>query len=50
MITRDAGMTTNREVPPFSHGVFADHLVRFIVADDQVSRDNLAFFHILTGL
>jgi hypothetical protein len=39
--------TRNRrdvEVPPFSREAFLEHLVRFVVADDQVCPDNLAFF------
>ena len=50
LTTHDACNTSNRDVPPFSSEVFLDHLVRFIVADDQVSRDDLAFIHILTSI
>jgi len=33
-----------RELPPFSPASFMGQLVRFIVADDQVSTNNLFFF------
>ena len=39
-----------RDIPSFSPLVFLDHLVRFIVADDQVSSDDLAFVLTLTSL
>jgi hypothetical protein len=41
---------TTRSVPPFSAATFLDHLVRFIVADDQVWFTNLGFVHVLTHL
>ena len=37
-------------IPSFSLAAFVEHLVRFIVADDQVSPDDLAFLHTLKGL
>jgi hypothetical protein len=39
-----------RELPSFSPAAFLEHLVRFVVADDQVSPDDPAFFHALTSL
>jgi hypothetical protein len=42
--TQDPRNVRNREVPPFSPAAFLEHLVRFIVADDQVSLDYLSFF------
>lgn len=41
---------TNRLVPPFSPKAFLDHLVRFIVADDQVCLNDFMFFNTLTPL
>ena len=35
----------NQDVLPFSPAVFLEHLVCFVVTDDQVSFDSLAFFH-----
>jgi hypothetical protein len=43
--TDNKGNKRDSNVPPFSLPVFLEYLVRFIVADDQVSPDNLAFFH-----
>jgi hypothetical protein len=48
--TRDASTQNDRnqrdpDVPSFSPAVFLEHLVRFIVADDQVSPNGLVFFH-----
>ena len=45
--TQNARNQRGREVPSFSPPVFLEHLVRFIVADDQVSPDDLVFFHTL---
>jgi len=39
-----------RGVPSFSEEAFLEHLVRFIVADDQASPDDLMFFYTLTSL
>jgi hypothetical protein len=35
----------NQDVPPFSPVTFLEHLVCFVVTNDQVSFDSLAFFH-----
>jgi hypothetical protein len=40
----------DQELPPFSPGVFLEHLVRFVVADDQVRLNDLVFFHHLTDV
>jgi hypothetical protein len=53
--SRDASTQNPRnqrgqEVPSFSPAAFLEHLVRFVVADDQVSPDDLVFFHSLTNL
>jgi hypothetical protein len=40
----------DRALPQFSPEVFLERLVCFIVADDQVSPNNLVFFHMLTCL
>ena len=47
--TQNAHNQCGREVPSFSPAAFLEHLVRFIVADDQVSPDDLVFFHTLTN-
>lgn len=52
--TGDASVRNNhkvavRKAPPFSPAAFLEHLVRFIVADDQVC-PGLLFFHALTRL
>ena len=39
-----------RDLPSFSPEAFLECLVRFIVADDQVSLDDFAFLHTLTSL
>lgn len=41
---KNASNAHNPSVPWFSHEVFLDHLVSFIVADDQVSQNNLMAF------
>ena len=38
----------DQSLPQFSREVFLDYLVSFIVADDQVSQNNLMFFLTLT--
>lgn len=43
--THDARKTRNSELPPFSPAAFLEHLVRFVVADDQVSPEDLWLFH-----
>jgi hypothetical protein len=48
--THNARNTHDRELPSFSPEAFREHLVRFVVADDQVSPGGLAFFHTLTSL
>lgn len=48
--TQNARNQRGCEVPSFSTEAFLEHLVRFIVADDQVSSDDLVFFHTLTNL
>jgi hypothetical protein len=45
-----SGNVRDRSLPQFSPVAFLEHLVRFIVADDQVSPNNLVFFHALTCL
>jgi len=40
----------DRGIPSFSLVAFVEHLVRFIVADDQVSPDDLVFLYTLKGL
>ena len=40
----------DRAVPQFSAMAFLDSIVSFVVADDQVSPNNLAFFLALTRL
>ena len=47
--TENARNQRGQEVPSFSPAAFLEHLVRFIVADDQVSPDDLVFFHTLTN-
>jgi hypothetical protein len=41
----DARNKRSLDIPSYSPAVFREYLVRFIVADDQVGPDNLAFFH-----
>lgn len=48
--TQNARNKRSREVPSFSTEAFLEHLVRFVVADDQVSPDDFAFFYSLTNL
>ena len=48
--THSARNNRDHELPSFSPAVFLELLVRFVVADDQVSPDNLPFFHTLTRL
>lgn len=48
--TQNTRNQRDREVPLFSPVVFLEHLARFVVADDQVSPDDLVFFHTLTNL
>jgi hypothetical protein len=48
--THDARNKRDPELPSFSPEAFLEHLVRFVVADDQVSPDDLACFHTLTSL
>ena len=48
--TQNACNQGDRNVPSFSLVAFLEHLVHFVVADDQVSPDNLIFFHTLTSL
>ena len=48
--TRNPPDQQHRGVPPFSEEAFLEHLVHFIVADDQASPDDLVFFHPLTNL
>ena len=38
----------DRALPQFSPAAFLEHLVCFIVADDQASPNNLVFIHALT--
>jgi hypothetical protein len=45
---KNARKVRDQELPPFSPGVFLEHLVRFVVADDQVCLNDLGFFHTLT--
>jgi hypothetical protein len=45
--THNAHNKRDRQLPSFSPASFLEHLVRFIVADDQVSPDDV-FFHALT--
>lgn len=40
----------SQDIPSFSPEAFLEYLVRFIVADDQVSANDLVVFHILTYL
>ena len=40
----------DKSIPQFSLDVFLDHLVSFIVADDQVSPNKLMYFLTLTYL
>lgn len=40
----------DQKIPSFSPVSFLEHLVRFIVADDQVSSDDLVSSHTLKGL
>ena len=47
---KDAGNVRDHGLPRFSSEAFLEYLVRFIVADDQVSPINLAFFLALTCL
>lgn len=44
----NAGNVRNQGLPWFSSEAFLEYLVQFIVADDQVSPVNLAFFLALT--
>src|SRR6267154_365192 len=48
--THDARNKRNHKLPSFSLAAFLEHLIRFIVADDQVSPNDPTFFHTLTGL
>jgi hypothetical protein len=48
--TQNARDQGDRDVPSFSPAAFLEHLVHFVVADDQVSPDDLIFFHTLTSL
>jgi hypothetical protein len=48
--TQNARNQRDRDVPSFSPAAFLEHLVHFVVADDQVSLDDLVFFHTLTSL
>lgn len=48
--TRNPPDQQRRGVPSFSEEAFLEHLVHFIVADDQASPDDLVFFHPLTNL
>jgi len=45
---KNAGDVCDWALPQFSPSVFLEHLVHFIAADDQVSLNNLVFFHALT--
>jgi len=45
---KNAGDVHNQALPQFSPSVFLECLIRFIAADDQVSLNNLVFFHALT--
>ena len=47
---KDARKLRNQGIPSFSPRTFLDHLVRFIVADDQVGLNDHVFFHILLHL
>jgi hypothetical protein len=44
----DAHTIRDEMLPKFSPAAFMEHLVHFIVADDQVSSNNLGFFYTLT--
>jgi hypothetical protein len=35
----------NQDLPPFSSAMLLEHLVRFVVADDQVGCNNFVLFH-----
>jgi hypothetical protein len=48
--THDTHDKHNRELPPFSQAAFLEHLVCFVVVDDQVSPNNPTFFYTLTSL
>lgn len=47
---KNAGNARDQALPGFSPEAFIEYLVRFIVADDQVSPNNLVFFLALTPL
>ena len=40
--------TRNEDIPPFSAVVFQDHLVHFVIVDDQVGFNYLSFVFTLT--
>jgi hypothetical protein len=40
----------NQDIPPYSPKVFLESLVRFIVADDQVSLNDIMFVELLSHL
>jgi hypothetical protein len=42
--TQDARNQSDQVIPIFSPEAFLEHLVHFVVADDQVSPDDLMFF------
>jgi hypothetical protein len=44
----DANTICDETLPKFSPAAFMECLVHFIVADDQVSSNNLGFFYMLT--
>ena len=48
--THDARNKRDRELPQFSPVAFLEHLVRFVVADDQVSPNDPAFIHTPSSL
>jgi len=48
--TDNARNERDRNIPSFSPAMFVKYLIRFVVADDQVSLDDLAFLHAPKGL
>ena len=49
-LTDNAHKERDQNIPSFSPAMFVKYLIRFVVVDDQVSPNDLAFLHALKGL